>query len=75
MICAKAFSGLPPTRWVGESGAARVGELFLKVAQLAIERVVLAVADRRRGFLVIAAVMLVDLAPQLRDALGRFLFC
>ena len=49
-------------------------ELLFEILQLAVKRVVLAIADRRRRLLVIAAVMSLDLAPQMRDSLRSFLF-
>ena len=49
-------------------------EPFFEIAQLTVKRVVFAIANRRRRFFVIAAVMLLDLAPQLHDTFGCLLF-
>ena len=65
MIWPNALSGLPPTRWVGESGSREFGKLLFQIGELAVKLVVFAIADRRGRFFVIAAIMFLDLAAQL----------
>ena len=55
-------------------GGNEIGELRLQIDQLLVQAVVFAVADYRRGFLVIEAVVLANLVPQLCGTLRGLLF-
>src|SRR5437773_991198 len=48
---------------------------FFEIAQLAIKLIVLAIADCRRGFFVIASVVLLDLTAEFPDAFARGRLC
>ena len=67
----KRCSGRPPTRCVGESAVPQLRVLLLQAAQLAQQVVVVRVRDLRVVLDVVAVVVVLDLAPQVRGAGGR----
>ena len=59
----------------GGIGRGELWVAFFEVAQLAIKLIVLAIADCRRGFFVIASVVLLDLTAEFVDAVTRSRLC
>ena len=75
-LCAtltKPSRGLPPTRWVGESGVEQLGMLGFQIAQLAHQRVVFGVADLGLVQHVVQALVMAQRFAQLFDPGGDFL--
>ena len=67
----KPSAGLPPTRWVGESGVSSSGCAASMPLQLVHQRVVVGVGDLRRVENVVEVLVAAQFGAQFFGALGR----
>ena len=67
----KPSAGLPPTRWVGESGVSKLGVRGFDGLELVHQRVVLGVGDLGRVEDVIQVLVAAQFGAQLLGTLGR----